>query len=532
MKYTLGLSAALCSAIWLSGCANLQSIHRINTINPNGQTEVVGAKQRLIISVPNFHEKGESIGDGDPAFRICAEAAPDVFSISALGFSGEASQGISGQFGAALGLSSAETGATIERTQTINLMRESMYRTCERYMNGGITKDTLVTQAARDQRAMIAFLAIEQLTGIVKRQPTILSSSTEATLISANKPLIDLRVQESEAVEKAKKAADAAKLDADAKQSSFSQLHAGKCETILSTPDPEVPLTQTAPEQKTTEKTELPSGETTTVTVEPVETNVPDTSAKDEADAFIAKKTECKSAQTLVENTKATLETQKEAVKSAEKALSETTELLKSLGYNSLTAKASGSGTGDSGSQSRTFADVIAVAAVVESITRSAFSDQSEIVFACTNILTDPSIRAPAILESCLRIIERQAVANIDRLEKSDDRLSAVFNEIDQMIANGDFDQPDSTISTDIPAPASRVKLSDTEKRQLEELENQFSKCLLTQSIVDTHPELRNFFNAEGKLSLQTLTLGPIDGWGQGDEISSLHASCESQLKG
>lgn len=58
----------------------------------------------------------------------------------------------------------AEAASTTERIQTINLLRESMYRTCERYLSGAINHESFVVQAGRDWRAMLAILAIEQLT--------------------------------------------------------------------------------------------------------------------------------------------------------------------------------------------------------------------------------------------------------------------------------------------------------------------------------------------------------------------------------
>jgi hypothetical protein len=76
--------------------------------------------------------------------------------------------------------SSAEQGSTIARTQTINLLKEVMYRTCERYANGGIGPLELGVQAIRDQRLIIAALAIEQLTGAVMPKPTIIGAAGSA----------------------------------------------------------------------------------------------------------------------------------------------------------------------------------------------------------------------------------------------------------------------------------------------------------------------------------------------------------------
>ena len=196
MSITKILLLTSCGLI-LSGCAMADSIYRKNTRNPNGQSEFVDAKQRAVISNRIDWQQTNPGEDPKPYAhqRVCSEPAPDVFSVYALALTGS----LSGNLGAGVDagkqlealatMSSGEAGATIERTQTINLMRESMFRTCERYMNGAIDKNTMQIQAARDQRAMVAVLAIEQLTGVVKRKPTIISATAQAQLSQTNQDL-------------------------------------------------------------------------------------------------------------------------------------------------------------------------------------------------------------------------------------------------------------------------------------------------------------------------------------------------------
>jgi hypothetical protein len=52
---------------------------------------------------------------------------------------------------------------SIERLQAIRMLRESLYRTCERYLSGAIDRASLAIQAERDFRALTAILAIEAL---------------------------------------------------------------------------------------------------------------------------------------------------------------------------------------------------------------------------------------------------------------------------------------------------------------------------------------------------------------------------------
>ncbi|MBF9152516.1 hypothetical protein [Novosphingobium jiangmenense] len=210
----------------VSGCAEKDSIFHDRAVKPGTEPHVitVDAKQRSVLFVPvkspesetssqvttnNFVEGTSSDGQKGPVprqtvtasrtkvgealnWRLCAEAAPDVFSALATSASGEASTDGKTSFGAKFGLSSAETAATIGRTQAINMLRESMYRTCERYLSGAISKTIFVTQAARDQRSMIAFLAIEQLTGAVKPPATIISGPATSSALGAGAEAVKL----------------------------------------------------------------------------------------------------------------------------------------------------------------------------------------------------------------------------------------------------------------------------------------------------------------------------------------------------
>lgn len=208
-KATLAL---LLFSIGLSGCAELNSIHRTERIpvaQKEGEIITVDAKQRHLLIMPEFDTEAHT------RWRVCAEAAPDVFSAFA------ASGGAKGdKSGGEVSFASAETAASIERTQTINLLRESFYRTCERYASGAINRTQFIIQAARDQRSMVAVLSVEQLTGAVRPRSTIISGpGTAASTISGADAaaLVDdynKRLKTAEgAQESAKKAVDSAKKD-------------------------------------------------------------------------------------------------------------------------------------------------------------------------------------------------------------------------------------------------------------------------------------------------------------------------------
>ncbi|RIA46344.1 hypothetical protein DFR49_0883 [Hephaestia caeni] len=171
------------ASLSLAGCANFNSIHRVDRLPSGSKDEadaiviMVDAKQRHLLAMP------EQDPGRPTSWRMCAEAAPDVFSAFAT------SAGAKGdKSGGALSIASTETAGTIERTQTINMIREAFYRTCERYASGAISRAQFVVQAARDQKSMIAFLAIEQLTGAVRPKSTVLSpAATAASILSGEK---------------------------------------------------------------------------------------------------------------------------------------------------------------------------------------------------------------------------------------------------------------------------------------------------------------------------------------------------------
>lgn len=144
----------------------------------------VDAKQRAILSAHRL------LGaDGKPnsasVRAFCSEPSPDVFSViaqslSAGGSFGKTANPASLDIALNLAYSSAENGSTIPRTQTINMLRELMFRTCERYLSGGYDETELSLQAIRDQRLMVSILAIEQLTGAITPKPVVLGAAGSA----------------------------------------------------------------------------------------------------------------------------------------------------------------------------------------------------------------------------------------------------------------------------------------------------------------------------------------------------------------
>ena len=183
-----GLSL-IAATLLLAACgANHHSIFRYQKIDPTQPAIVtVDAKQRAILI---GGEEKKTTKDGTTTTKnirqFCSEPSPDVFSViaqalSAGGTFGKSADPKSIQLALNAAFSSAEQGSTIPRTQTVNMLRELMFRTCERYLNGGIGELELPIQAARDQRLMVSILAIESLTGAVTPKPVVIGANANAS---------------------------------------------------------------------------------------------------------------------------------------------------------------------------------------------------------------------------------------------------------------------------------------------------------------------------------------------------------------
>lgn len=158
------------SAVLVTGCANLTSIGR-RTYLPGRDDDAKGvaihldAKQRLAFA------KGFGV--------VCAEPSPDALSAfaSSLGGGVALPQYGSASIAQALTESAASIGL---RTQSITLMRDSLYRICEAYYNRALNKVMVMQLLGRAQDLTLGILAIEQLTQPVVAQQAVLTGSSAA----------------------------------------------------------------------------------------------------------------------------------------------------------------------------------------------------------------------------------------------------------------------------------------------------------------------------------------------------------------
>ena len=140
-------------SLGLIGC------ERVNvSFDPSsGDSRFVDAQQRAVISIVRENS------DGSKDVKVCAEPSPDALVATATALSGHgeaAGKAIEAAF------SQSNSVASIGlRTQSIQLLRDAYYRVCEGYMNGGLDQVSFESLQRRYQNHMIAFLAVEQLTG-------------------------------------------------------------------------------------------------------------------------------------------------------------------------------------------------------------------------------------------------------------------------------------------------------------------------------------------------------------------------------
>jgi hypothetical protein len=257
---------ALISTIFISGCSsNHYSIHRVDQLDPDESAVIsVDAKQRLLLSnvitktveaTPASSLQTVKTMTTEKIRRYCTEPSPDVFSVLSQAASGSGSFGqtadpksINIALQAAFSIS--ETGSTIQRTQTINMLKEMMYRTCERYLNGQIGDYEYPIIAARDQRIMTSILAIEQLTGtLTPKLSAIAATGSASTGQSTNDAILSLDNADKKVTEK-KNAFDTAQkefVEIDKPEGSCAILMAKKTDTVTTE---EAPTLNTCNEKK------------------------------------------------------------------------------------------------------------------------------------------------------------------------------------------------------------------------------------------------------------------------------------------
>lgn len=163
-------------ALSLAACNS--TIHKRFSIEDEKPMSVsVDAKQRLVL-VSRRSDKGNP-SNSDSHIVVCAEPSPDALVSAAAAGSlkagvGEKSLGVTGAL--------AETAANIGlRTQTIQLLRDGLYRACEAYLNKAIGAQAYQEILRSIDDVMITLLAIEALTRPQVAPPIVIGGKAEAS---------------------------------------------------------------------------------------------------------------------------------------------------------------------------------------------------------------------------------------------------------------------------------------------------------------------------------------------------------------
>lgn len=162
--------------ISLSGCSwgNFQSIHRpLDTAS--GKGALVDIKQRAIVvgerSVKGSANPGMEQGS---ITVVCAEPSPDAMAAYAAELAAKTGKV---EVGAGMQEGAAFTGL---RTTSIQLLRDQLFNTCLAYMNQGLDAGEYDLAVRRNQKATVALMSIEQLSGAVRAPAATISTAGSA----------------------------------------------------------------------------------------------------------------------------------------------------------------------------------------------------------------------------------------------------------------------------------------------------------------------------------------------------------------
>jgi hypothetical protein len=175
------------------GCQSLSpKFYNKETALNGSAISAIDVKQRVVLT----HEKKTKDAKGVERIQLitCAEPSPDALTVlgasNALSIAVDAPKA-NGSLNATSSV--AEAGAFVGlRTQSIQLLRDAMYRLCEGYAAGAIDSNEFESMQRRFQSTMMGLIAIEQLTGpVVASQALLLSSAKASAGASAGDAAVD-----------------------------------------------------------------------------------------------------------------------------------------------------------------------------------------------------------------------------------------------------------------------------------------------------------------------------------------------------
>lgn len=149
-------------AMLMAGCSNTLSLKEFTPVDGGPKTAFIDIKQRAVLS-------GKPAGAANESAELvlCAEPSPDALSSVATELAADAKY--KDALAATLGFSQQEAASFVGlRTQTIQLLRDGMFRLCEGYLGGALSPSDFAWLSRRYQRNMVALLTIEQLTRVAQ----------------------------------------------------------------------------------------------------------------------------------------------------------------------------------------------------------------------------------------------------------------------------------------------------------------------------------------------------------------------------
>lgn len=203
-KANLRAFAVSVCILLLCGCANLQTVSRTTSIpaptyilQQNTPALPQGAKSSAAVKISNgraIHLDAQQRLVITTVRGFCAEPSPDAMAAyaSALGFSAKNSTQNSVAASNAINSAAANIGL---RTQSITLMRDTLYRMCEAYLNGQVDEIQVATLIGRSMDLTAVILAIEQLTGATAASQVALTpggSANASSILVSNQQALDL----------------------------------------------------------------------------------------------------------------------------------------------------------------------------------------------------------------------------------------------------------------------------------------------------------------------------------------------------
>lgn len=178
----------------------------------SNDSALIGARQRAILNI----EVGEGSRPGlvNPERIVCAEPSPDVAAALAQSFGFGIS--ILGQGSGSATIAQSEGVAQLaERTVSIQLLRDQMYRACESYANGAITGTTYNLIMSKNNDAMVSLMLGETAGGAFGRSLAAIGGSASAEAKASTLKLSEIR----EAIDQANDEVEQAQEEeADAKE--------------------------------------------------------------------------------------------------------------------------------------------------------------------------------------------------------------------------------------------------------------------------------------------------------------------------